>query len=52
MVGVADAEGSKPGTVGTLLVNLPGSVKGVEQSAQALLPLLPHILDQIVGWDH
>lgn len=52
LVGVADAEGSEPGTVGTLLVNLPGSVKGVEQSTQALLPLLPHILDQIVGWDH
>lgn len=50
VVGVADA--TDEGAVGTLLVNLPGSVKGVEQSGEALLPLLPHLLDQIVGWDH
>ena len=50
LVGVADA--TDPEQVGTLLVNLPGSVKGVEQSMEALVPLLPHILSQIIGWDH
>lgn len=50
VVGVADA--TDRDRLGTLLVNLPGSVKGVEQSLAALLPLLPHILDQIRGWDH
>lgn len=50
VIGVADP--TEEGAVGTLLVNLPGSVKGVEQSTQALLPLLPHILSQIVGFDH
>jgi molybdenum cofactor synthesis domain-containing protein len=50
VVGVADA--TEEGRVGTLLVNLPGSPKAVDQSVEALLPLLPHILDQIEGWDH
>lgn len=50
IVGVADA--TEEGRVGTLLVNLPGSTKGVEQSTAALVPLLPHILSQIIGWDH
>ncbi len=30
-----------------LIVNLPGSPKGVEQSAAVLLPILPHALDLI-----
>lgn len=50
VVGVADA--GEDGATGTLLVNLPGSLKGVEESTEALLPLVPHILSQIVGWDH
>ncbi|WP_109472838.1 MogA/MoaB family molybdenum cofactor biosynthesis protein [Ornithinimicrobium cavernae] len=50
IVGVADPV--DPDRVGTLLVNLPGSTKGVEQSMEALVPLLPHMLSQIVGWDH
>lgn len=50
IVGVADP--TTPDKVGTLLVNLPGSVKGVEQSMEALVPLLPHLLSQVVGWDH
>jgi molybdenum cofactor synthesis domain-containing protein len=33
----------------TLIVNLPGSPKGVEQSAAILLPILPHALDLISG---
>lgn len=31
----------------TLIVNLPGSVKGVCESLQALLPILPHALEVI-----
>lgn len=50
IVGVADAPGDAAG--GTLLVNLPGSTTGVEQSMEALAPLLPHLLSQIEGWDH
>lgn len=50
VVGVADQ--NDPGATGTLLVNLPGSLKGVEQSMAALLPLVPHILSQVIGWDH
>lgn len=54
IVGVHDvsADDHAAGRRGTLLVNLPGSVKGVEQSTEALLPLLPHLLAQIEGWDH
>lgn len=50
VIGVVDA--TQEGAVGTLLVNLPGSVKGVEQSMPVLLPLLPHLLSQIIGFDH
>lgn len=50
LVGVADPA-TADGT-GTLLANLPGSLKGVEQSMTALVPLLPHLIDQLDGWDH
>lgn len=36
----------------TLVVNLPGSVKAVNEGLDVLLPILPHILDQISGGDH
>lgn len=32
-----------------LIVNLPGSPAGAEESLRALLPVLPHALDQVVG---
>lgn len=36
----------------TLVINLPGSVKAVDEGMDVLLPLLPHMLDQISGGDH
>jgi molybdenum cofactor synthesis domain-containing protein len=36
----------------TLVVNLPGSVKAVDEGLDVLIPILPHILDQIRGGDH
>lgn len=36
----------------TVVVNLPGSVKAVDEGMDVLLPLLPHILDQLSGGDH
>ncbi|MCC6270899.1 MAG: MogA/MoaB family molybdenum cofactor biosynthesis protein [Microbacteriaceae bacterium] len=36
----------------TLVVNLPGSVKAVDEGLDVLIPLLPHILDQVRGGDH
>lgn len=36
----------------TLLVNLPGSVRGATESLDAILPVLRHAVDQLAGGDH
>lgn len=47
--GLAGIAGDPPHTI---VVNLPGSVSAVEQGLSVLLPLVPHILDQLGGVDH
>jgi molybdenum cofactor synthesis domain-containing protein len=36
----------------TLVVNLPGSVRAVDEGLDVLLPLAGHVLDQLDGGDH
>ena len=47
--GLAGIAGEPPRVV---VVNLPGSVSAVEQGLAVLLPLMPHIHDQLGGGDH
>lgn len=35
-----------------LIANLPGSIAAVEQGLAVLLPIVPHIVDQLRGGDH
>lgn len=50
LVGVVDATPRTPG--GALVVNLPGSPRAVTEGLGVLLPLVPHLLDQLAGGDH
>jgi molybdenum cofactor synthesis domain-containing protein len=47
--GLAGIAGSAPQA---LVVNLPGAVMAVVEGLELLLPLVPHILDQLDGGDH
>ncbi|WP_374929057.1 MogA/MoaB family molybdenum cofactor biosynthesis protein [Kytococcus sedentarius] len=57
LVGVVDA-GSRTGSdgesghPGAVVANLPGSTGGVRDGLAVLLPLVPHLLDQLAGGDH
>ena len=49
LVGVTAATDAHPAA---LVVNLPGSPKAAREGMDVLLPLVPHILDQLDGGDH
>ncbi len=37
---------------GVIVLNLPGSPRAVDEGLSVVLPLLPHLLDQLAGGDH
>lgn len=49
IAGVVDAATDHPGA---LIVNLPGSPGAARDGAAVILPLAPHVLDQLTGGDH
>jgi len=50
--GLAGAVDATQGRPGALVVNLPGSPAAVTEGLALLLPLVPHVLDQLGGGDH
>lgn len=52
LAGIVESESGNPGAPSAFVVNLPGSVKAVEEGLGVVLPLAAHILDQLGGGDH
>lgn len=50
--GIAGTLDATAGHAGALVVNLPGKPDAVREGLQILLPLVPHLLDQLAGGDH
>ena len=50
--GVVGVTAAAPGRTAALIVNLPGSPKAAREGMEVVLPLVPHILDQLDGGDH
>lgn len=49
LAGVVDPTAGRPGA---LIVNLPGKPSAVAEGLTVVLPLVPHILDQLAGGTH
>ncbi len=50
--GIAGVVDAVEGAGGALVVNLPGSPRAAAEGIAVLLPLVPHVLDQLTGGDH
>lgn len=50
--GIAGVVDARDGAGGALVVNLPGSPKAALEGIEVVLPLVRHVLDQLVGGDH
>lgn len=50
--GLAGTAGISESACATFVVNLPGSVRAVDQGMDVLIPLAGHVIDQLDGRDH
>ncbi len=50
--GIVGVTAESPGRPAAFVANLPGSPAAARQGMDVLLPLIPHVLDQLDGGDH